>query len=335
MDTDSTRRPRLTPARADVRRAVRGVIAGLEPGALVSVALSGGADSLALAAALAFEAPRAGLRAGAFIVDHALQSGSADVARRAAEQARTLGLDPVEVLSVRVDITKAGLEADAREARYSALREARSRHGATLVLLAHSRDDQAETVLLGLARGSGTGSLAGMATSSDGFVRPLLGLARATLRQACLDEQLEWWEDPHNSDPRFLRARVRDRVLPMLEAELGPGVAEALARTAEQLREDADAFAQQIDEIIEEIVEPAEAGIAVTVAALAANPAALRQRIIRHVVRSEFGVSLSRTQTVEIARLVTDWHGQGPLPMPGCVVRRVAGRIVFQAVGAD
>jgi tRNA(Ile)-lysidine synthase len=129
--------------------------------------------------------------------------------------------------------------------------------------------------------------------------------------------------------------RVRERVLPVLEAELGPGVAEALARTAEQLREDEEAFTSQIDEFIEELCEPAEAGIAVSAAALAANPAALRQRIIRHVVASEFGVSLTRTQTLEVARLVTDWHGQGPIDLPGGIrATRAGSRIVFSTTGS-
>jgi tRNA(Ile)-lysidine synthase len=120
-------------------------------------------------------------------------------------------------------------------------------------------------------------------------------------------------------------------VLPVLEAELGPGVAEALARTAAQLREDADAFDEMIDETIEDIVEHAEAGISVSAAALAANPAALRHRIIRHVVASEFGASLTRSQTLEVARLVTEWSGQGPIDLPGCRARRVGGRVEFTA----
>lgn len=332
MDSEQPRRPRLTPARADVRRAVRETLDRLDADTLVLVALSGGADSLALAAATAFEAQRAGRRAGAIVVDHGLQDGSAQVAARAAEQARALGLDPVEVIRVTVVDDGHGPEAAARDARYAALREARTRIGASRVLLGHTSDDQAETVLLGLARGSGAASLAGMPAETDEFARPLLGISRETTRAACRDEALEWWDDPHNSDERYLRVRVRERILPMLEAELGPGVADALVRTAEQFREDEAAFAEQIDEFIEEIVEPAEAGIAVSVGALAANPAALRQRIIRHVVHSEFGVSLSRTHTLEIARLVTDWHGQGPLQLPGFTAGRAGKLIVFSAV---
>jgi tRNA(Ile)-lysidine synthase len=298
----------------------------------VLVALSGGADSLALAAATAFEAPRAGIRAGAVVVDHGLQEGSDAVAARAADQARAMGLDPVLVTRVEVG-TEGGPEAAARDARYAAILTAVTDTGARCALLAHTLDDQAETVLLGLARGSGPGSLMGMEADAGLLRRPLLGIRRTETRQACLDEGLEPWDDPHNLDPAYARVRVRERVLPVLEAELGPGVAEALARTAALLREDGDAFLQQIEEIIEDICEPAEAGIAVSVAALAANPAALRQRIIRYVVSSEFGVSLSWTQTVEVARLVTDWHGQGPIDLPGLTARRDGRLLVFAATG--
>lgn len=295
------------------------------------VALSGGPDSLALAAAAAFEAPRAGLAAGAVIVDHQLQGGSDAVAERAAQQARDLGLDPIRVVRVTVAEGRDGPEAAARTARYAALETAAAELGAIVVLLGHTLDDQAETVLLGLARGSGAGSLQGMAPAAGLFRRPLLGIRRSVTVQACADAGLEPWADPHNADPAYARVRVRSNVLPVLEAELGPGVAEALARTAEQLREDEDAFATMIDEVAEELAEHIDAGIAVPVAALAANPPALRQRIIRFVVASEFGVSLSRAHTLEIARLVTDWHGQGPLDVPGIVVARAGGRIEFRA----
>ena len=324
--------PPLDPAVAETRLAVRTALGGLRPGAVV-VALSGGADSLALAAATAFEAPKLGMTLVSVTVDHALQPGTAEVAEAAARQAEALGFD---ARVTRVEVTgDGGPEAAARAARYRALADAAASADAVAVLLGHTLDDQAESVLLGLARGSGAGSLQGMAAASDleGFalLRPLLGVHRATTRAACDAQGLDPWDDPHNDDPRFARVRVRRTVLPTLEAELGPGVAEALARTAEQLREDAAAFAEMIDETIEDIVEHAEAGISVSVAALAANPAALRHRIIRHVVASEFGESLSRVQTLAVARLVTDWAGQGPIDLPGCRARRAGGRIEFTA----
>ncbi|MEW2461498.1 tRNA lysidine(34) synthetase TilS [Microbacterium sp. NPDC047426] len=328
--------PSLDPAVAEIRLAVRTALADLPEGSSVIVALSGGADSLALAAATAFEAPKRGLRVAAVTVDHGLQDDSAAVAERAARTAADLGLDP---LVVRVEVSgDGGPEAAARDARYRVLRDAANDLRAAAVLLGHTLDDQAETVLLGLARGSGAASLQGMAVEradDDGvrWLRPLLGVRRATTRAFCAAAGLDAWDDPHNSDDRYSRVRVRDRVLPVLEAELGPGIAEALARTAEQLREDAEAFDEMIHETIEDIVEHAEAGISVSVAALAANPAALRNRIIRLVVDSEFGVSLTRTQTVEVARLVTDWSGQGPIDLPGCSARRQGGRLVFTAAG--
>src|ERR1700761_9497933 len=231
---DSPRRPRLTPAMADVRRAVRELLEGMDAPAdsLALVALRGGADSLALAAATAFEAPRVGWRAGAVVVDHGLQDGSAEIAERAAAQARELGLHPVLVASVRVG-DEGGPEAAARAARYEALAAAATETGARLVLLGHTLDDQAETVLLGLARGSGATSLHGMAAIGTGpstssgtgaaYGRPLLGIRRETTRAFCVDSGLEYWDDPQNEDPKYARVRIRQTVLPMLEKELGPG----------------------------------------------------------------------------------------------------------------
>ena len=350
---DPSRRPRLTPAIADVRRAVR---AALPESGLVLVALSGGPDSLALAGATAFEAARANIRAGAVIVDHGVQRGSADVAARAAEQARMLGLDPVVVRRVAVG-TEGGPEAAARSARYVALDSVAADEGAALILLGHTLDDQAETVLLGLARGSGATSLHGMSPSTSSgtgltssgtgptssgtgltssgtgltYARPLLGIRRATTVQFCVDSGLEPWTDPQNSDEAFARVRVRTTVLPLLERELGPGVAEALARTAEQLREDSDALDHFAEEIAEELADLAESGISLPVRALATNPAALRQRLIRLAVESEFHVSLSRAQTLEVARLVTHWHGQKALDLPGVRVERQGGLLIFTA----
>jgi len=335
------RRPRLTPAVADARRAVRESLAELlEPardassGPHVLVALSGGPDSLALAAAVAFEAPRAGLRAGAAIIDHGLQDGSAQVAARAAEQAAALGLEPVVVRRVEVGAA-GGPEAAARTARYTALDAIADELGAVAVLLGHSRDDQAETVLLGLARGSGTASLAGMAPVVGRYRRPVLGLRRAVLAAACADQGLEPWHDPHNDDAAFARVRVRSSILPLLEADLDAGVVDALARTAEIAREDSEALEEMVHEVAEELVELAEGGCSLPVAALLANPPALRHRLIRLVADAEFGLSLSRTQTLEIARLATEWHGQGAVHGSGIRVERTGARIVFRAALAD
>jgi tRNA(Ile)-lysidine synthase len=335
---DSSRRPRLTPSIADVRRAVRAALPAtprvevVESAPLVLVALSGGPDSLALAAATAFEAPRARVRAGAVIVDHGLQPGSADVAGRAADQARSLGLDPVLVRRVSV-AAAGGPEAAARAARYAALDEAATEVGAVLVLLGHTLDDQAETVMLGLARGSGPSSLHGMSPLAGRYARPLLEIRRASTVQFCVDSGLEPWTDPQHTDPSFARVRVREKVLPLLERELGPRIAEALARTADQLREDSDALDHFAAELAEELAELAESGISLPVRALASNPPALRQRLIRLAVESEFHVSLSRAHTLEVARLVTHWHGQKALDLPGVRVERRGSLLIFSANG--
>jgi tRNA(Ile)-lysidine synthase len=231
--------PGPDPAVAVTRLAVREHLLDLPPGALVLVACSGGPDSVALAGALAFEAPRVGMRAGAVVVDHGLQEGSDRVADHAADVCRGMGLEPVEVVRVDVQPSGSGLEADARTARYAAFEQVASRLGAEVVLIGHTRDDQAEQVLLGLSRGSGARSLSGMPARRGRFVRPLLALPRATTLAACAAYGIEPWEDPQNADDSFRRVRAR-RLLATLEADLGPGFGAALARSADLLREDAD-----------------------------------------------------------------------------------------------
>lgn len=328
----SDRRPRLTPEVADVRRAVRAHLDDLSAAnaGLVLVALSGGADSLALAAATAFEAPRAKIRAGAVIIDHGLQRDSDQVAEGAATQARALGLDPVVVRRVVVS-GSGGPEATARQARYAALDDIAAEFSADAVLLGHTLDDQAETVLLGLARGSGGTSLSGMAEVNGKYRRPLLGIHRSTTHQACLDAGLDPWHDPHNQDQRFARVRVRQTVLPTIEAQLGPGITEALARSAEQSSEDAEALDALTTDLFDEAIELADTGVALSVAVLEAQPAAIRNRLIRRIVQTEFDLSLSREHTLMVAQLVTNWHGQAELHLPSVRVHREGQRIVFTA----
>jgi tRNA(Ile)-lysidine synthase len=331
-----TERPRLTPAMADVRRAVRENLTDLSPDAVVLVALSGGPDSLALAAGLAFEAPRAGLLAGAVIVDHGLQEGSERVADNAAEQARGLGLDPVIIRRVKV-VSSAGPEADARTARYEALESAAQELGADAVVLGHTLDDQAETVLLGLTRGSGATSLAGMSEINGIYRRPLLGIRRAVTVAACEDQGLVAWNDPHNQDSSYTRVRIRNEVMPVLETQLGPGVAEALARTAEQLKQDAAVLDALAAEVLPTVVMPLLGETThltratLEVSALEGLPLAILTRVIRRTALEVFGSSLSAVHTNSIARLVTDWHGQGELHVPGIRVERQGAQLVLTA----
>ncbi|GEA82193.1 hypoxanthine phosphoribosyltransferase [Cellulomonas uda] len=353
------------PRVAAARRAVRAAVADLPDDALVLVACSGGPDSLALAAAAAFAVPggrgprgrsdEVRRRAGAVVVDHGLAAGSGDVAARAAEQCRALGLDPV--LVVRVDVAgPGGPEAAARAARYAALERAADETGAAAVLLGHTLDDQAETVLLGLARGSGARSLAGMPAVRGRLRRPFLAVRRADTLAVCDALGLDPWHDPTNAgrcgDP--LRSRVRATVLPVLERELGPGVAAALSRTATQLREDAEALDEQAAALLHDAREHArrdtaqhaardgDAGarpghdehadaVVLDVATLADAPPAVRRRALRAalVAAGAPAGSVHRVHVLELDALLTRWHGQGPLTLPGRVVAaRRCGRLV-------
>jgi len=314
------------PAVAQVRLAVRRCLSGfgLAPGDLVLAACSGGADSLALASALAFEAPRLGLRGGGVTVDHGLQDGSDEQARSAAKALKGMGLQPVDSVTAAVARPGGpgypGPEAAAREARYAALHRAASACAAAAVLLGHTMDDQAETVLLGLARGSGARSLAGMPERTGPFLRPLLRISRATTRAACAAQDLEPWDDPQNADPGFARARVRHRLLPVLEAELGPGVAEALARSARLLRADAD-FLDALAESELERIAPPGSGHSLPLDALAALPEAIRSRVLRNAAMAAGCPpgALSARHVAGLEALVTGWRGQRWTDLPGGV----------------
>jgi tRNA(Ile)-lysidine synthase len=309
---------------AEVRNAVRANLSDLAAGDLVLVACSGGADSVALAAAAAFAAPRLGLRAGGVTVDHGLQPGSAERAGEVTALLSGLGLDPVRAATVTVPpaATAAGPEAAARQARYAALDVAAKEYGAVAVLLGHTLDDQAETVLLGLARGSGSRSLAGMPVRRGPYRRPLLTVRRATTAAACAELGLVPWQDPHNRDYRFARARVRHQALPALEAALGPGVAEALARTANQLRADAEC----LDDLAF-----AESG-QLDADRLSALPQAIRARVLRDaaIMAGCPHGALTAGHVTRIDALVTAWRGQRWVDLPGGVrARRRDGKVWF------
>jgi tRNA(Ile)-lysidine synthase len=282
------------------------------------VACSGGPDSLALAAATV-RIRRPDLSLAAVVVDHGLQDGSAGVAARTRDQLVELGYHDVTVVPVEVDRAGQGLEAAARAARYQVLNDEAARRDAT-VLLGHTRDDQAETVLLGLARGSGLRSLAGMAPRTGRYLRPLLSLTRATTVAVCAELGLDPWHDPDNADPAYSRSRVRSRVLPLLEAELGPGIADALARTAVLARDDADL----LDELAAEAHPAAER---LDCSRLNEIPAALRRRVIRSWLVSQGASDVSYGHVVAVEALVTGWHGQKAIDVSGLRVVRVGGRL--------
>jgi tRNA(Ile)-lysidine synthase len=311
----------LDPAVAAVRRAVRPAF--LDPGEAVLVACSGGADSLALLAAAIVEA-------------------STSHAEHVVTQMAELGADETVAVRVQVEARGQGPEAAARQARYAVLGELAQRFGPpglpARVLLGHTLDDQAETVLLGLARGSGTRSLSGMRRGFDGFSRPLLDLTRAQTEAACRALGIAWWTDPHNADRRYARSRVRHEVLPVLERELGPGVAQALARTARQCRADAD----YLDDLAEQALaaarlDPDRPALGVRTSAVEPLDPALASRLVRRAALEAGALpgdlTLEHVGAVEALTVGADAeHAGRQVQLPGHVTAyREDGLLKFRA----
>lgn len=313
----------MTTAVPAVRKAVRTWLENYEAGDTVLVAVSGGADSLALAHALSIESKEFVVTVVGVTVDHQLQEQSGAQAQKVMEQLNNFGLDCI-IKKVKVDLQN-GLEASARKARYEALQEVAKEKNAVAVFLGHTRDDQAETVLLGLARGSGTRSLSGMAHHNGLYVRPLLEITRMQNEKYCKELNLQFWNDPHNENTDFSRVRVRTEALPILEKSIGPGIAEALARSAHLLRDDADALDHwaKREEIHLDLAD-------LDCAHLEGLPRAIRTRVIRAAIYEAGApagmVTLEHVSAVEA--LISAWSGQGALNLPGGVkVERISGRL--------
>lgn len=285
---------------------------------------------MALAAAAAQVLRTGGLGwVGAVIVDHGLQDDSFDVAQSAAVRCRNLGLDPVSVVPAE-NRKGGGPEAAARRARYAAIDESARRCQAAAVLLGHTLEDQAETVLIGLTRGSGPRALAGMPRRSGIYRRPLLSLARSTVRGAF--PEIEVWEDPHNADPRFTRSVVRHDVMPDLIARLGPSIVTALARSATLTRAETDALDDWARRLSRTYLRTGAGGVAVS-AELSDYPQAVVARVMIEAAVTA-GCPRERLTAVHVQAL-TDrllaWRGQGPIDLPGGIVAvRSSGTVVLR-----
>jgi len=314
----------MAQASVAIRNAVREQLERCEAGDCILVAVSGGADSLALAYATLVESTPLAIKAIAVTIDHQLQENSSDQAAKVEKQLRAMGYQDVVVAKVKVSL-ESGLEAGARSARYEALQRIALEKNAVKVLLGHTRDDQAESVLLGLARGSGTRSLSGMASENGIYLRPLLALTRAQTEAACTEFGIEYWNDPHNENHDFSRVRVRREVLPVMEEQIGPGIAAALARSAALLRDDADALdAIASTEISRHNLTDLECS------ELELLPRAIRTRILRTAIYAAGAPSgsISADHIGAVEALVTSWHGQGLVSLPGGVkVERISGRL--------
>ena len=308
----------------DLRQGILASLSDLEAGDLVLVGLSGGADSLSLLKCALHVGSERTISVGAVIIDHQLQAESATTSNRVAGIARELGADPVLVINVDVakGASSGGMEAAARNARRIAFNNVLTEHKAKAILLGHTLEDQGETVLLGLARGSGARSLSGMRAKEGIYRRPFLGITRQIVRDEVSD--LDVFEDPHNSDLKYSRVRVRNLVLPVMETQLGPGVTQALARSADLLRDDADA----LDALAR--FEITRVGDDVNL--LGALPRAIRTRVIRQLaITNGCPINdLTRDHVLAVDALLTNWHGQGALNLPGAVsVERRHDRLTF------
>ena len=301
-----------------LRSAVRATLEKFAAGDVILVAVSGGADSLALAEVAKIEGDKLALKIIGITIDHQLQNGSDEQAKKVVSQISI----PCLIEKIKVEITD-GLEASARRARYVALEKCAKENNAVAVLLGHTKDDQAETVLLGLARGSGARSLSGMSEVNGIYCRPFLEITRAQTVQACAELKLEPWHDPHNDDESFLRVKVRKNVLPKMEQELGPGIRDALSRSAQLLRDDADA----LDNLAKEFWDHDKS---LAIEELTKLSKAVRTRVLR-LALFESGISqLSAEQVAQVEALISNWKGQGEVSLPsGVKVSRISGRLTL------
>jgi len=311
-----------TPSLWEIRKAVKPWIA--DSSQTILFGCSGGADSMALGLALFLEANQT--KVIPVVVDHGLQDGSAQIASQTISKLKKIGYTQVETAVAQVKITD-GLEASARRARYQIFNQFIDTHTPKYFLLAHTLNDQAETVLLGLARGSGARSLSGMAVENNIYVRPLLKISRQTTVAACHEGGIEIWSDPHNDDLRFARVRARKNALPILEENLGPGITEALVRSADLLRDDADA----LDSFALEYFAQTDP-LNLSVNELERLPRAIRTRVLRLAIYQAGAPagSLSAEHINGAEALISDWHGQKELSLPGDVkLLRNSGRITL------
>nr|WP_284979890.1 tRNA lysidine(34) synthetase TilS [Arthrobacter sp. fls2-241-R2A-200] len=314
----------MAPVLGKARKQLQTALASAGYPEHVLVACSGGPDSLALAAVAAYFARRGHVdghpvTVTGVVVDHQLQAGSAEVAAHTAAVLRELGLAPVEVRTVHVAATGFGPEAAARDARHAALEAAADELGCEAILLGHTLDDQAEQVLLGLARGSGTRSLAGMRPARGRLIRPFLGLCRNETLEICAVEDLDPWHDPSNSDPAYARSRTRVEVMPVLEEKLGPGVAESLARTASILQQDADFLEALAKETYLSLVHRAAGEVWLPEDAVRELAPALRFRVIAQAASDVGGQQPGYGRLQAAEALLRRQGSAGPVELPGHV----------------
>ena len=284
---------------------------------------------MALASATLFESKKLQLQIATVTIDHGLQKASAKVTEQTLEKLQKIGITETWSKKVKVG-TKGGPEAAARAARYEALESIRVESKSDFIVLGHTANDQAETVLLGLTRGSGSKSLSGMSVRSERLLRPLLSIERKTTEQFCKDEKISPWQDPQNRDLKFLRVRIRKVVLPFLEKQLGNGIFGNLLRTSSQLQEDDQYLSLVAAKAFKKVAKAGSNSLSLSQPDLVKLPDAIRNRVIKSAI-DYFEVESSRVHVLAVVDLVLNWHGQKPLTLPGVRVERKGKTITLKA----
>jgi len=299
----------------NLQNAVNNLLKDFEPADNILVACSGGADSLALAWTSQVVTKRIGLNLIAVIIDHQLIKESTQVAQDAKKKCEDFGIEKVVIKQIEVKDDKDGLEAAARKARYEAFEELVNEFNAKAVLLAHTQDDQAETMLMRLTRGSGAKSLSAMKEVSGKYLRPFLHIRKQVLVDALEKENISYWQDPANTNYKFLRAKVRHELMPKLIEVLGDSAIDSLDRTSGLLKEDNEALESIALESYEKLNKELK------VQELEKLPTAIRKRVIK-IAALNSGVTpgpFSFEHIEAIDALVTNWRGQGNVDLPGFI----------------
>ena len=254
----------------------------LSGGESVLVAVSGGPDSSCLLDVLARLQDKLDLELFVAHVDHGLSSESEEVAATVAREAATLGYD-VHVARAR-DLQGPNLQARAREFRYEFFATIAAQVGATKIATGHTLDDRVETTIARLIHGAGPSGLAGIPPSEGPRIRPLIDLRRATTRAYCREVEIEFYDDPANSDERFERVRVRNDVVGAIEDGWGDGAVKAIAKSSDRLLEDSGALGTLGARLAADLIEAGDGGTRIKLESLVAIPRALRRRVLEAAV---------------------------------------------------
>lgn len=289
-------------------------------GQTVVAGLSGGPDSVAMLDALLALAPGRGLRVVAAHLDHGLRPGSREDAAFCRELCDRLGA-PLRVgaadVAARARRDGGGIEEAAREERYAFLRGVKDEEEAVAIAVAHTRDDQAETLLLRLLRGAGRRGLGAMRERSRDRWRPLLAVSRSEVREHLGARGLPWREDPTNADPSFLRNRVRAELLPYLESRFNPSARETLARAARLLAEEDDLLQELADALWARVARRSAEAVLLDREELRSAPPALARRALRRALDETGGLKGVGQDPVEKLLALAGGTSGRRLPLPG------------------